>query len=232
MISFFVPIYNEEENLNQFLIGLKKFSETDFNRQNDFIFVDDGSDDNSRKLLEKFIMLESTNNKFKLITQNKNNGVGYAFKLALEKTDKKFIFFLPSDNDLEFKDIENLKNYLDYDFIMLYPQNFSKYSRNRYLLSMLFRLIYCYTFNTKVNYIQAPCLYNVELLKTLNIKSNRFNIWPEINIKILRKKTKYIEIPVHFKNKSVIDRTVSIKNLLEIIKGYINLFIEIIILKK
>ena len=50
--------------------------------------------------------------------------------------------------------------------------------------------------------------------------------------KLLKKKIKYIEIPVHYKNKSVIDRTINFKNLYEVIVMFLRTFIEIKFFKR
>ena len=82
------------------------------------------------------------------------------------------------------------------------------------------------------NYIQSPCLYRISKLKNINIISNRFGIWPEINVKLLRSNIIYAELPIIFKNKSIIDRTVSFKNFIEITFNYLKLINEIFINNK
>ena len=233
MITYFIPIYNEEENLENFFSKLLPFiNNTKITDR--FIFVDDGSSDKSKDLIDKFInnLKKENQKKFSLITNNVNRGVGYSFKRALNKSETKYIFFLPSDNDIEFRDLIKMNKNNKFDLRMMYPINFEKYSKYRYLLSMLFRLIYCFTFDVRVNYIQSPCLYKVKLLKKIKIRSDRFSIWPEINIKLLRSNITYCEIPILYQNKSVIDRTVSIKNFIEILINYLILIYEILIKNK
>ena len=81
-LSIIIPLYNEEKRivyclqiLNNFLQNKKKFNiET--------IFVDDGSNDNTAKIIKKFI---KKNNKYSLniISYKKNVGKGFAIKKAL-----------------------------------------------------------------------------------------------------------------------------------------------------
>ena len=233
MITFFIPIFNEEKDLDSFFAKLELFiKKTKIN--NNFIIIDDGSSDKSEEKINNFIL--SLDYKLKeriiFIKNNFNRGVGYSFKVALSKSDKEFIFFLPSDNDIEFKNLENLDNYKKLDLLMMYPINFEKYSKYRYLLSMLFRMIYCFTFDVRANYIQSPCLYRISKLRNINIISNRFGIWPEINVKLLRSNIIYAELPIIFKNKSIIDRTVSFKNFIEVTFNYLKLIYEIFINNK
>ena len=56
------------------------------------------------KKINKFIHNLIINWKKEYFIKNDfNRGVGYSFKVALSKSDKEFIFFLPSDNDIEFE---------------------------------------------------------------------------------------------------------------------------------
>ena len=110
---------------------------------------------------------------------------------------------------------------------MFFPMNIEKYSRHRYLLSMLFRTIYCYFFDVRVSYIQAPGLCKCSLLKKINFYSNKMGIWPELNTKMLKSDLKYCEVPIKYRNKSIIDRTVSLKNLIDTIYCFFRLLYEI-----
>ena len=58
------------------------------------------------------------------------------------------------------------------------------------------------------------------------------SFWPEINIKVLKSNIKYSEEPMIFQNKSNIDRTVSLKNFIEVVYRFINIFIDIKFLNK
>ena len=235
MITFFIPIYNEDvrRNLRPFLSDLSNFILKPYNINNHFILVNDGSTDNTQAFLEKFY--KKLNKKVKknifLIENKKNKGGGYSFRKALNISKTKYIMPMPADNDVEFLDF---KNYLkkDIDFLMFYPTNMEKYSRNRYVLTMLFRIFYGYCFDIQVNYIQGPCIYKCKVLKRIKMYSDRMSFWAEINIKVLKSKIKYTELPMIFKNKSNIDRTVSLKNFIEIVYRFINILIDVNLLNR
>ena len=229
MITFFIPIYNEEvrKNLRPFLIDLSKFISKGINTNNHFILVNDGSTDNTPILIEKFH--KKLNKKVKknvfLIINKKNMGVGYSFRKALSICKTKYIMPFPSDNDIPMLDF---RKYIkkDIDLVMFYPTNIEKYSRNRYVLTMLFRMIWGYFFNITVNYIQAPCLYKRSIAKKIKVKSNRMSFWPELNVKMLKSNIKYSEIPTRYKHNSYMDRTVSMENFIEVVSRFISVFID------
>ena len=53
-LSVILPLYNEEKRLNDLFIKISKFKFLNKNKL-EFIFVDDGSNDNSYLLIKNFI---------------------------------------------------------------------------------------------------------------------------------------------------------------------------------
>lgn len=233
MITFFIPFYNEEirKNLQIFLPKLSRFISLRINKNNKFILVNDGSTDSTKELLEKFVANHKDKKKIILINNKKNRGVGYSFKKAIKFCKTNYIMPIPSDNDVP---LINYNKYLkkNVDFIMFFKSSMEIYSRNRYALTMLFRIFYGYFFDVQVNYIQSPCIYKCKILKRLKVNSDRMSFWPELNIKMLKLRIKYAEIPMIFNNRSDIDRTVSFLNLLEVILQFVKSFIDINLINK
>ena len=58
------------------------------------------------------------------------------------------------------------------------------------------------------------------------------SFWPEVNIKMLKSKIRYAEIPMIFNNESIIDRTVSFLNFFEVIMQFIKNYFDINIINK
>ena len=103
MITFFIPLYNEEKKsklkLKAFLIDLKKFIKHPSNKNNFFYFYNDGSTDKTSIYLDN-LKKNFKSNKVMVLNNIKNQGVGYSFKQAIQKCKTKFIFFLPGDDDI------------------------------------------------------------------------------------------------------------------------------------
>ena len=104
-ISIVVPLYNEERTIINILSKIqneiKKLNEFNF----EVIIINDGSNDNSKKLLEENSNLYNT-----LISLNKNRGKGFAIKEGLKKISGEII--LIQDADLEYLP-HNYKNLLE-----------------------------------------------------------------------------------------------------------------------
>lgn len=92
-ISLIVPIYNVENYLERALKSIENQNFKDF----EVILVDDGSEDKSPEIAEKFC---EKNSNFKLIKQ-KNKGPASARNAALEIALGKYIAFMDSDDFLE-----------------------------------------------------------------------------------------------------------------------------------
>ncbi len=118
-INICVPVYNEEENLDNFYLDLQNNALTLENKYGinlNIVFFDDGSNDNSKQKLKEFKDIE-------LLYSNENKGLGYAIKeliLYTKKTDAIGMFKVDGDGQMNLDDLEKFLNdeyYENYDVI-------------------------------------------------------------------------------------------------------------------
>lgn len=93
-ISVIVPVYNGEKYIDIFMHNVIKQS---FFEKLAFIFVDDGSDDDSYKVLKQYEKVYS--NEIKVYTKQ-NSGVSSARNYGLEKVDSPYFTFADIDDIL------------------------------------------------------------------------------------------------------------------------------------
>ncbi|AQP53092.1 hypothetical protein CBF34_02740 [Vagococcus penaei] len=98
MISVIVPIFNSESTLKTCINSIVKQSFQDF----ELILVDDGSNDDSKKICQEFI---DNYKNIKYFYKN-NSGVSSTRNYGLLQANGKYIVFIDSDDSIE-------KNYLD-----------------------------------------------------------------------------------------------------------------------
>lgn len=91
-VSFVIPIYNKAAYLHRFIDSLKNI-----NFDSDFIFVDDGSVDESAKIVADACRHASYS--FKLI-QKENEGVSAARNLGLACATGEYVAFLDPDDEV------------------------------------------------------------------------------------------------------------------------------------
>ncbi len=93
MLSFVVPVLNEEESLGLFYKELQKVI-VQLKEPYEIIFIDDGSTDNSLEILKK---LAKENNKIKIFSFRRNLGKSEALTYGFIKAQGDFIITLDAD---------------------------------------------------------------------------------------------------------------------------------------
>ena len=237
MITIIIPFYNEEsknkKSLTAFLKTLSKYISLSFNNKNKFILIDDGSRDKTTQVIKEFIgkLKKTQRNKIIFIKNDTNRGLGYSMRRCFKLTKTKYVTTLPSDNDNPFIDYKKFTS-KNIDLVMFYRFNMEKYSRSRLVLSTLFTLIYNLAFDIKINYIQATCLYKCNLIKKTKVNADGISFLAELAVKLLRSNITFTEEPTYHKNKSIVDRTVSFTNFMQVIKDFILIYLDVNIINK
>lgn len=106
MISVIIPMYNVDKYIKDCLSSLEKQTINNF----EVIVVDDGSTDNSLKVVESYI--ECSKITIRLITQS-NSGVSAARNTGLKNAKGEYICFLDSDDILNPKFLAIMYNTLN-----------------------------------------------------------------------------------------------------------------------
>lgn len=123
-ISFVVPVFNEEENISEFYQRLKQAIAANFvGFDYEIIFIDDGSQDSSFKLLED---LYSQDKNVRAIKFSRNFGHHIALTAGLDFAEGDFVVMM--DADLQDKPEETIKLWdkLQEGYDVVYAQRINK----------------------------------------------------------------------------------------------------------
>ena len=111
-ISVIIPVYNTEKYIKKCLESLAKQIMQDF----EVIIVNDGSTDNSKKVIKDYMKNSKLNIKY---LEKENGGLASARNYGVEHALGKYISFLDSDDYLDEDLYKNLEKYMDEDIDLI-----------------------------------------------------------------------------------------------------------------
>jgi len=203
ILSIIIPIYNEEKTIIQVLEKIKKNSSNVFKYE--VIVIDDGSTDQSKKLLEN-----NKNLYQKLLINERNKGKGYSVKKGILNSTGTHIIF--QDGDLEydpneFKKFEKI--FLDFDADGIIGSRFvySDYTRSHNILNKIGNTLLTFVFNLLFNTTFTDiysCYFGFkkELLDVNKLKTEGFEQHAEILCKVIKNGNKFYEVPISYNGRT------------------------------
>ena len=204
-LTIATPFYNEELGLENFFSVLKKIEKLINNKiKVKYLFIDDGSTDNTKIKLEEF-KNQNPNLDIDIFSHEKNMGYGKTLQNSIIIANTDYLITYDSDctydYNLIFHLLENIEKY-NHDIInvsyKLSPKKI-KVSIFRKFLSWGSSFIYKIIFPEigRYNITVLTCsfrIYNLKKIKDIELKSNDFNCCAEILIKSMKKKLNIHEI--------------------------------------
>ena len=202
-LSIIIPVYNEEKTIIDILKKIKNNSSDQF--EHEVIVIEDGSTDQSRKLLE------NNKNLFnKILFNEKNKGKGYSVKKGILNASGTHIIFQDSDfeyDPVDFKKFEKI--FLDFNADAIIGSRFiySNYTRSHNILNKIgnkiLTLIFNILYNTTFTDIYS-CYFSFkkELLNAEELKTEGFEQHAEILCKVIKKGNKFYEVPISYNGRS------------------------------
>ena len=203
LISILIPSFNEEKTILNILNRISKTIDTSINYE--VVIINDGSTDNTLKLLE-----QNKNLYNQLITYERNYGKGNAIKKGLEASKGKYIFF--QDADLEYDPIDinkftKLINRFEPDLIIGSRLNYSEYTRSHNILNKFGNMLITFIFNlfyntTFTDIYSCYACFKKDLLNEENLKTKGFEQHAEILCKVIKKGKKFYEVPINYNGRT------------------------------
>lgn len=203
IFSIIVPVFNEEKTILEILKNLKNLNFSNFKKE--IIIVDDGSTDNTKKILnENKEMYDS------LFLNDFNKGKGAAVILGLKNSKGSYVVIQDADLEYDPQDLikfEKVFQKFDADGIIGSRFSFDKYTRshnilNKFanlLLTLLFNILYNTTFTDIYSCYFA---FKKNLLNIDNLKVDGFAQHAEILTSVIKKGTKFYEVPINYDGRS------------------------------
>jgi len=204
MISIIIPLYNERENIvyyPELLFPVIEKISRKHNEDVEFIFVDDGSkDDTGKKILE----IARNRSNVHLEQHPVNKGMGNAIKTGLAASKGTLIITMDADLTFRPEDVEKLlAKYFETgaDCISGSPYLekglMEEVTPFRLLMSKSVNFLYRLLLGSKITCVSPIFrLYKADVIKNMQITSSNFEINAEIISKLLIQGKKVVEVPV------------------------------------
>lgn len=190
-----VPVYNEEDIIEDTILGLKKI-----NRIDEILIVNDGSTDNTKNVVE--------NLNVKTINLDKNYGKGHAMNIAITTCDYDYIAFVDGDLGLTSSEIEKLiypviSNEVDFT-IAKFPE--AKTVTNAkggfgFVKGLAKKGVYFYTKKEIDTSLSGQRVYKKEVMDIMNYIPNRYGIEVAMTIQALNGDFTFKEVPVNMSHR-------------------------------
>ena len=211
-ISIILPLFNEAKRLKKTFSEIDKFSKKKTIKFKEFIFIDDGSLDQSYSMIKNFIQKKNKSKyfEFKLYKLNNNLGKVAAIQLGVKKSKKKWILTSDIDFSVSLNEIDKWikKNYINNDISVYFGSRSHKNSNvkskfYRKIIGNLLRYLIFIFLKIKIRDTQCGFkLYKSAVAKKIFSRLKFFGYEHDIEIILLLKKFKiYIaELPVTWKH--------------------------------
>lgn len=198
-ISIIIALYNEEKTIIEILKNVIKTKKNNYDYE--IIIINDGSNDNSLKLLE-----QNPNLYNKLLNFENNKGKGFAVKEGLKIATGNYIIFQDADLEYDPDDINSfckIYDKFDADLIIGSRFRFKEYTRshNFYnllgnkLITLLFNLIHNCTFT---DVYSCYLSFKRNLLNPTELKTHGFEQQAELLGLLMKKAKKSYEVPINY----------------------------------
>jgi glycosyltransferase involved in cell wall biosynthesis len=198
VLSVVMPAYNERSTIEEIVERVLSVP-----IRVELIVIDDCSRDGTRELLQEMAPRRG----FRLLLQERNQGKGAAVRRGIDAATGDVIVIQDADLEYspeEYPDLLDLivKGKADAVFGSRFIGRHRCFLFTHYLGNLFLNLVTNILYNTTVTDMET-CFKAIraDLMKSLNLRSQRFGIEPEITAKLFKRGARVYEVPITYEGR-------------------------------
>lgn len=182
-ISFIVPVYNEELNIDRMLTNLYAVLKAHPEWKWEVVIVEDGSKDQTKKVLQENL------HKFpqsQLIIHEINQGYTQSLKDGLKAARGQYLMYVGADEEFDSSELPNFVNLFirnEADLVLGVRWQRNAYGLFRFFVSVIYIFFLNGLFKIRINDYNWSQGWSRKALEALDLRSRSLFILPEIIIR-------------------------------------------------
>jgi glycosyltransferase involved in cell wall biosynthesis len=195
-LSIIIPVYNEEETIGEMLSKVLSVPLAGWTKE--IIVVDDGSTDGTRSVLRKW------EKKVRVIYKDKNEGKGSAVTVGFKEATGDIILIQDADLEYSPSDYPVLLTPFEHPHVdVVYGSRFLGphlstmfvYAQGNKFVTFATNIL----FNTNITDMETGYkVFRRSVLNGITIHAKRFDVEPELTVKMLKKGHQIYEVPISY----------------------------------
>ncbi len=205
-ISIIIPVYNEEKTV---VSVLDKVARVDLGLPKEIIIVNDGSSDNSKRVIEEYLRMKRGKNIEWIFITKENGGKGSAVRKGIALASGDIITIQDADSEYNPEDYRKLiapilegKELVVYGsrFLGVHEPLYRVYFWGNKFLTFITKILY----GARITDMETCYkVFRADVIKNIPLRAHRFEIEPEVTAKILLRGIRIKEIPISYSPRSI-----------------------------
>lgn len=221
-ITLLILAYNEQKNLENTVHNCD-IAAKDLFQDYELLICDDGSLDLTGDIAER---LAAENPKVRVFHNKKNIGAGCSYLKGIRLARKKYVMWVPGDNEVAMNSIKNLLKHTGQTHLVIsYIKNTTVRPLYRQIISTGFVKFMNLIFNLDLRHFLGIILCETKLVRKLKLTTTSSCVMAEIIIKLIKTGHTYKQVPIIARKKRMSINIFRPKNVFGLTKTVMYLFV-------